>query len=89
MLHKLCGDWVEDQILGAFYLNAFPNLVLQTSNILYGGEREIIGCFSLRFLARYCLQLGFVEKKEVGDNYSDRKTFYKRTSFFEKNFEFH
>ena len=89
MLHKLCGDWVEDEVLGTYYLNAFPGLILQARNSLYDeGEREIIGCFSLRFLERYCLPLGLVEKKEIGEKFSERRTFYKTTSFFEDSFKF-
>lgn len=90
MLHKLCGDWGEDDELGLCYHNAFPNLALEARDTFYGGaEREVIQCFSLRFLERYCLPLGFLEKKEEGDNYTNRKTFYKTTPFFKNNFKFH
>ena len=88
MLNKLSSNWIEDKELGTRYLGAFPDLVHDVWDSISGPEREIVNCFSLRFLERFCVPLGLIEKKEEGDNYSNRKTFYKTASFFKNNFKF-
>lgn len=88
LLHNLANDWIEDEVLGKQYLNVFPDLVFEVRNSFSTPEQEIVRCFSVRFLERFCLPLGLVEKKEEGSSYADRKTYYKVSSFFLENFIF-
>jgi hypothetical protein len=88
LLYKIANDWIEDEELSKHYLNAFPDLVLEVRDFFSTPEREIIQCFSVRFLERFCLPIGLVEKREEGSSYSDRKIFFKVTPFFIESFKF-
>ncbi len=88
LLHKLCNDWVEDEEVAQRYLKAFPDLVLEVESSFFGPDSEVVACFTLRFLDRFCLPLGLLEQKEEGEFFEDRKVFYRATSFFKENFIF-
>lgn len=87
LLHKMAQDWVLDEELGNAYLNAFPFLAEEVKSSFWGPKKEIRSAFVLRFLERFCLPLGFVEKREEGD-WEKRKTFYRVKPFFQHSFLF-
>ena len=86
-LHKLANDWISGEELGTYFLNAFPNLAIHSEFKHSSAEKEIVRCFALRFLERFCLPLGFVEQKDNGKYFSERVEYYKVTSFFKDNFK--
>jgi hypothetical protein len=88
LLHKFANSWIEDKKLGRHFLEAFPDLVHEVRNSYAKPEDEIISCFCVRFLERFCLPLGLVEKKEEGKIFVDLKTYYKVTPFFLESFNF-
>ena len=88
LINKLCHNWIEENEIGANYFKAFPDLVFECINILGEPDKHIINCFSTRFLQRFCLPLGFLEIKTDGENYLNRKTYYKITPFFINSIHF-
>jgi hypothetical protein len=92
LLNKKCRDWTLDRDLGQFYLRAFPAITSEVADSSYSTpEKQVISCFSLRFLNRFCLPLGIVDYKEEkvkNGEYFDFFEYYKPTSFFQKNFKF-
>jgi hypothetical protein len=88
LIHKECQDWTHDKELGQYYLEAFPALINEASDY-FGPEKEIINCFSSRFLSRVCLPLGLLElREEKGEKVYDRKQYFRVTQFFVKYFKF-
>lgn len=87
IIHHKCQDWTLDKSLGQTYLNAFPNLVTKIRTML-SPEEELVNCFAHRFLNSICLPLGFLEQKEEGESYLDKKVYYRRTRFFKESFTF-
>jgi hypothetical protein len=88
LIHKECQDWIHNEELGKSYLEAFPALVNEASGY-FGPEKEIINCFSTRFLSRVCLPLGLLElKEEEGEKVYDRKEYFRVTRFFVESFKF-
>jgi len=87
LLYKLANDWISGEELGTYFLNAFPTLALHSEFKHSSAEEEIVRCFSLRFLDRFCLPLGLVEQKDNGKYFSERVEYYKVTSFFKDNFK--
>ena len=76
LFHKRARDWVLGEDLGQAFLDAFSALVNEVTDSYFGPEKEIINCFSIRFLDRVCLPLGILESKEKGKGF-DRQIFYK------------
>jgi tetratricopeptide (TPR) repeat protein len=87
LLHKKAQDWVLDEELGQYFLNAFPALVREVRDSYWGPEQEIIRCFTLRFLDRICLPLGMLDVKEEGEGF-DRDTYYRVSELFSNNVNF-
>jgi hypothetical protein len=88
LLNKKCQSWTYDKELGQCYLEAFPALVNEATGY-FGPEKEIINCFSTRFLSRVCMPLGLLEmREEEGDKVYDRKEYFKVTQFFLESFKF-
>jgi hypothetical protein len=88
LIHKKCQDWTLDNQLGRFYLEAFPALIHEASQII-DPEREVANCFSTRFLSTVCLPLGLVElREEEGESVFDRKEYFRVTNFFVESFKF-
>ena len=92
LLKKKCKDWTIDDVLGEAYLDAFPALVREIPPRDYSTPRnQVIRCFSLRFLNRFCLPMGLVELEEKDnfgeDHYRDLQ-YYKPTELFNQVFNF-
>lgn len=87
LLHKKAKDWILGEDLGQVFLDAFPALVNEVTDSYFGPEKEIISCFSIRFLDRVCLPLGILKTKEEGKGF-ERKVYYKTTNVFDEVFDF-
>lgn len=92
MIHRKCKDWTLGSELGQIFLEAFPSLVIEVPLTSYSSpERDVVRCFELRFLRRYCVPLGileFREEKVKKGEYFEYVEYYKSTLFFESHFKF-
>lgn len=89
LLHIKAQDWILNKDLGQIYVEAFPHLTGEVPlRGIWSPEEEVSKCFSFRFLERVCKPLGLVEGRQEGDDYFERKEFFRVTSFFKNNFEF-
>lgn len=92
LLHKKCNGWILGKDLGQLFLKAFPSAIREIPYSSYSTpERQVINCFSVRFLNRFCLPLGIVNFKEErihNGDYFEHLEYYNPTNFFKKNFKF-
>ena len=85
-LHRQASRDIEDQVLADHFLRAFPQ-VLEEARRYEAPYREprdfISGCFSLRFLERFCEYFGFVtiRRETIPGRFIKRK-FVRSTDFF-------
>lgn len=88
LLHRKAGREIEDQALADHFLRAFPQ-VLDDARRYEAPYREphdfISGCFSLRFLERFCEYFGFVtiRRETIPGRFIKRK-FVQTTDFFQR-----
>ncbi|MBU1745870.1 MAG: SEC-C domain-containing protein [Proteobacteria bacterium] len=86
LLHRQAGGEIEEQALADYFLRAFPQ-VLEDARRYEAPYREphdfISGCFSLRFLERFCEYFGFVtiRREAISGHFINRK-FVQTTDFF-------
>lgn len=92
ILKKKCHQWMLSRDLAQIFLDAFPAITNEVPKESYSNpEGQIMNCFSLRFLERFCLPLGLLEYKEekVNDGkYFKILQFYRTTTFFNEAFNF-
>jgi hypothetical protein len=88
LLKKKSQDWVQGKELGHFYLNAFPMLLEEARGGFFDPEQEVISAFCIRFLERFCVPLGLLEKKGEEKVLSRNDHFFKVSDFFNKSIEF-
>lgn len=79
-------EFQEDKLLGGYFLKAYPQVLQEAEDTFVPAEDYITACFALRFLDRFCLSFGLVEKKQEGDDYLTRKCFYKTSDLFKRLF---
>lgn len=84
ILKKKAAQFTEKNILGKIYLKAFPDVVREATISFFSPEKEVIGCFALRFLQCFCISFGLLEEKKQGEKYKDQKLFYKTTELFDR-----
>ena len=88
LLHRQAGREIEDKALADHFLRAFPQ-VLEDARRYEAPYREphdfISGCFSLRFLERFCEYFGFVtiRRETIPGRFIKRK-FVQTTDFFQR-----
>jgi hypothetical protein len=87
LLHR-AGREIEDQVLAGHFLRAFPQ-VLEDARRYEAPYREpsdfISGCFSLRFLERFCEYFGFVTiRRELIPSRFIKRKFVQSTDFFRR-----
>jgi hypothetical protein len=84
ILKNKAKNYIEGKRLGDIFLKAFPDLTRESTSTWKEPKQEIIDCFELRFLKRFCIPFGFVTEKKEGDNLSNRKFYYKTTALFDR-----
>ena len=88
LLHRQAGREIEDNALADHFLRAFPQVLEDTRRyeVLYREPRDFIsGCFSLRFLERFCEYFGFVTiRREVIPGRFIKRKFVRTTDFFRR-----
>ncbi len=88
LLNKRAKNWISGEELGGVFLKAFPDLIFNVDKKSYFDPKmEVINCFTIRFLERVCLPLGFLDKKKKGRGIN-RKNYYKLSLFFKQHFKF-
>jgi hypothetical protein len=92
LIHKKCNGWTLDKDLGQLFIKAFPAIIREVPDSSYSTpEKQVINCFAVRFLNRFCLPLGIVNLKEErihNGKYFEYLEYYSPTCFFQKNFKF-
>lgn len=89
LLHREARREIEDQALADHFLRAFPQ-VLEEARRYEAPYREprdfILGCFSLRFLERFCEYFGFVtiRREAIPGRFIKRK--FVRTTDFSRQY---
>lgn len=88
LLHRQAGREIEDKALADHFLRAFPQ-VLEDARRYDAPYREpsdfISGCFSLRFLERFCEYFGFVTiRRELIPSRFIKRKFVQTTDFFRR-----
>jgi hypothetical protein len=88
LLHRRASREIEDQALAELFLRAFPRALEEARSfeLPYIEPRNFIsGCFSLRFLERFCEYFGFVTiRREVISGQFIKRKFVRTTDFFGK-----
>lgn len=87
MLKKKALEFIEDKKLGALFIQAFPLALKECRSYHREPKDEISNCFRIRFLERFALYFGLVEKKIEGEDWMTRKEFYKTTPYFDRFFK--
>ena len=86
LLHRQAGRESEDQALAGHFLRAFPQVLedARRYEAPYCEPRDFIsGCFSLRFLERFCEYFGFVTiRRELIPSRFIKRKFVQTTDFF-------
>jgi hypothetical protein len=88
LLHREARREIEDQALADHFLRAFPQVLEDACRYEapYREPRDFIsGCFSLRFLERFCEYFGFVtiRRETIPGRFIKRK-FVQTTDFFRR-----
>jgi hypothetical protein len=86
LLHRRANREIEDQVLADQFLRAFPQVLEEACRYKapYREPRDLIsGCFSLRFLERFCEYFGFltIRREAIPGRFVERK-FVQTTDFF-------
>jgi hypothetical protein len=88
LLHRQAGREIEDQLLAGHFLRAFPQALEEARRFEapYIEPRNFIsGCFSLRFLERFCEYFGFVTiRREAISGHFIKRKFVQTTDFFQR-----
>lgn len=86
LLHAKAQEWISGEELAQYYLKAFPALRYEARDTL-SSDREIIHCFNIRFLERFCVPFGLLTSKEEGTA-MNKTIFFKISPFLKDSFEF-
>jgi len=88
LLHRQAGREIEDKALADHFLRAFPQVLDEARRyeMPYIEPRDFIsGCFSLRFLERFCEYFGFVTiRREAISGHFIKRKFVQTTDFFRR-----
>ena len=90
VLHKKARRFIPGSELGDIFLNAFPNVLAEVEESFTTPEEYTKSAFSLRFLERFCLAFGLVERRETKQEpeYSRATScLYKVTPLFDRLFQ--
>jgi len=84
-LHLTAKQPVEGQLLGDYFIKAFPMALLEADDIAFFDPEDYVkSCFSLRFLERFCEYFGFIDLKREKISLARSKLSLIKSSFFEQ-----
>jgi hypothetical protein len=78
ILKQKAKEYIDSNDLGEVFLTNYHQK---------NPEKNVISCFSLRFLERFCLPLGLVSEKKEGERFVNETRYYKITPWFERFFK--
>ena len=85
MLHIKAKQPVKGEVLGDYFIKAFPMTLLEAEDIAYIDPEEYVkNCFCLRFLERFCEYFGFIDVKRENISLARSKLTVKGSSFFDQ-----
>lgn len=91
LIARSCQEWTRDSLVADAYYRAFPNVAEMLDDCSYRTkEDELKQIFILRFLARFCVDMGLLEvRSDEDEEFSFRtKDYYRVTPLFKKYFVF-
>jgi hypothetical protein len=84
ILRLKARNFVTAAEIGALFYKAFPDLAREVTSTWETPEENIMNCYRLRFLQRFCHAFGLVDEKVTGEGYKDRDYLYKTTEYFDR-----
>ncbi|MBU2499652.1 MAG: SEC-C domain-containing protein [Proteobacteria bacterium] len=85
LLDRKARQFIEGKDLGDHFIRAFPAVLMEAekASILDPAD-ELISCFSLRFLERFCEYFGFVDVRRVKKEPYGVRLFLKKSAFYDE-----
>ena len=69
MIKKEAELYTSGADFGVILLTAFPALKEESSPLSILPRADVIDCYSLRFLKRFCVHFGFLEAMEIDERF--------------------
>jgi hypothetical protein len=84
IIHMKAGEFVEFYSLAPHFIRAFPLVFTEADELRDDLYREVSGCFTLRFLERFCAYFGLIETRGRTEDPVDRRFSFRASRFYDK-----
>jgi hypothetical protein len=84
IIHMKAREFVEFYSLAPHFIRAFPLVFTEADELRGDLYREISGCFTLRFLERFCAYFGLIETRGRTEDPIDRRFSFRASRFYDK-----
>lgn len=85
LLHRKARRFIPAEQLGDYFVQAFPAVLDEVGEMAYRTPREQVrGCFSLRFLERFCEYFGLADIRREEKGLYQFDLFVKKSAFYDQ-----
>jgi len=84
LLHMKAREFVEQCSLAPHFIRAFPWVFTEAGWVRDDLYREVSGCFTVRFLERFCAYFGLIETRCQTEDPIDRRFSVRANRFYDK-----